>query len=203
MTPAAALPRCWRDQSAGPLNWLQRAWLHQPGALTVGLRRLGHVELIVRREAVAALNVPWAHEAMLAEGTRIWWREILMHIDGTPCVQACSFTPWRASQGAWQAIRGLGCRPLADILYGDPCISRSDFRFGRLRVGIRPPHTWVGARAGEIIEARHSVFWRRQQPLLVAEYFLPAFWALAMRPGATRPRGRFPLCEYARSVPRP
>jgi len=29
--------------------------------------------------------------------------------------------------------------------------------------------------------ARRSVFWRHGQPLLVAECFLPGFWALARR----------------------
>ncbi|MGB6007719.1 chorismate--pyruvate lyase family protein [Castellaniella sp.] len=191
MTPQTASAPLWRNHPAPSLDGLQRAWLCQPGALTVGLRALGEVRLFVRRETVAALPPIWAAEAGLPPGAAVWWREILMTIDGRPCVQACSFTPWLASQGAWKAMRGLGRRPLADILYQDARIRRSAFRFGRL-LTRRADGPWATPRAGCAIEARHSVFMRQGAPLLVAEYFLPEFWALAARPGATGPRRRFP-----------
>jgi len=170
---------------------LQRAWLQQPGALTAGLRRLGPLTLQVRREAVLALPAGWAEEIGRPAGSAIWWREILMCIEGQPAVQACSFTPRRASLGVWKAMRGLGSHPLADILYEDARITRSGFRFGRLRV--RPASgAWVAAQPGDAVQARHSVFVRQGEPLLVAEYFLPGFWPLARGTAATRPRGRFP-----------
>ena len=199
MTPQTASPRLWGDHPASRLDGLRRTWLSQPGALTAGLRALGEVRLFVRREAVAALPRIWAAEAGLRPGTAVWWREILMTIDGSPCVQACSFTPWTASLGAWKAMRGLGGRPLADILYQDARIRRSAFRFGRLRAR-QADSPWAVPRAGCMIEARHSVFTRQGAPLLVAEYFLPAFWSLAARPGATGPRRRFPRCECGSPV---
>jgi chorismate--pyruvate lyase len=180
MTPDTALPRPWRGMPAPALAPLRQAWLRRPGALTAGLRRLGEVRLTVRREAVVALTPGWAAEAGLPTGTPAWWREILMAVDGVPAVQACSFTPLRASLGAWKAMRGLGQRPLADILYRDPRIARSGFRFGRLRAR-RADGAWADAAPGEVILARHSVFMRLGQPLLVAEYFLPAFWTIAAR----------------------
>nr|WP_276807752.1 chorismate lyase [Castellaniella defragrans] len=180
MTPDTALPRPWRSVPAPGLDRTRQAWLRRPGALTAGLRRLGEVRLAVRREAVEALTPGWAAEAGLPAGAPVWWREILMTIDGVPAVQACSFTPLRASLGVWQAMRGLGQRPLADILYRDPRIARSGFRFGRLRVR-RADGTWTGAATGAAILARHSVFVRLGQPLLVAEYFLPSFWVVAGR----------------------
>ena len=82
--------------------------------------------------------------------------------------------------GAGAVEAGLGQRPLADILYRDPRIARSGFRFGRLRAR-RADGAWADAAPGEVILARHSVFMRLGQPLLVAEYFLPAFWAIAAR----------------------
>ncbi|GAA0219295.1 chorismate lyase [Castellaniella daejeonensis] len=180
MTPDTALPRPWRDAPAPGLGRVRQVWLQRPGALTAGLRRLGEVRLTVRREAVEALTPGWAAEAGLPAGTPVWWREILMTIDRVPAVQACSFTPLRASLGAWKAMRGLGQRPLADILYRDPRILRSGFRFGRLQVR-RADGTWEYTGAGETVLARHSVFLRLGQPLLVAEYFLPSFWTLAGR----------------------
>ncbi|CAM5792327.1 chorismate--pyruvate lyase family protein [Castellaniella caeni] len=197
MTPDTASPRHWRNDTAPRLSELQKTWLAQPGALTAGLRRLGEVRLFVRRETVLAITPSWAREAGLRAGDAVWWREILMTIDGCPGVQACSFTPWRASLGAWKAMRGLGQRPLADILYQDARIERSAFRFGRLRAG-GPSQPWATHIDNAPIEARHSVFTRLGSPLLVAEYFLPTFWVLANRPGAKGPRRRFPRygCEW-------
>ncbi|WP_343835385.1 chorismate--pyruvate lyase family protein [Castellaniella ginsengisoli] len=178
MTPDTALPRPWRHAPAPGLDRMRQAWLRRPGALTAGLRLLGEVRLSVRREAVEALPSGWAAEAGLPAGSPVWWREILMTINGVPAIQACSFTPRRASLGVWQAMRGLGQRPLADILYRDPRIARSGFRFGRIRVRDADG-AWADATAGALILARHSVFVRLGQPLLVAEYFLPSFWAIA------------------------
>ncbi|MFT0532369.1 chorismate--pyruvate lyase family protein [Castellaniella hirudinis] len=200
MTPQTASPRRWRDIPSPCLDAAQQAWLQQPGALTAGLRRLGRVKLFVRRETPLALPACWAAESGLPAGTCVWWREILMTIDGCPGVQACSFTPWPAGLGAWKAMRGLGRHPLADILYQDPRIERSAFRFGRLRAR-QAGAPWAVPEADAPIEARHSVFTRLGQPLLVAEYFLPAFWALAGQAGAIGPRRRFPRCESARPVP--
>ncbi|MGX5659236.1 chorismate--pyruvate lyase family protein [Castellaniella ginsengisoli] len=180
MTPDTALPRSWRGMPAPALDGLRQAWLRRPGALTAGLRRLGEVRLTVRREAVEALTPRWAAESGVPAGTPVWWREILMTVDGVSAVQACSFTPLRASLGVWKAMRGLGQRPLADILYLDPRIARSGFRFGRLRTR-RADGTWADAAADAAILARHSVFMRLGQPLLVAEYFLPSFWTVAAR----------------------
>lgn len=190
MHPNQALPRPWRDYVSSQQSHLQRVWLCLPGALTAGLRRLGHVHLRVCRESMEHLPAAWAGEAGLAAGCAVWWREIIMSIDGIPAVQACSFTPRAASLGPWKAMRGLGQRPLADILYQDPLIQRSRFRFGRLRArqASRP---WVGVPANALILARHSVFMRLEQPLLVAEYFLPEFWKIADRQGSqAREAGR-------------
>lgn len=196
MTPNQACPRPWRSELRPCLTPLQRAWLLQPGALTAGLRQLGALTLQVCRETTFPLPSCWAREAGLAQGTAVWWREILMSLNGMPAVQACSFTPRAASLGVWKAMRGLGTHPLADILYSDPRIRRSAFRFGVLAVD-RPTGRRDQPPLCEHAQARHSVFMREGSPLLVAEYFLPSFWTLACAPGATGPRGRFPRygCE--------
>lgn len=194
MHPNTASPRPWRDYVSPRQHRLQRAWLCRPGALTAGLRQLGKVRLQVLREAIEHLPASWADESGLATGCAVWWREILMFIDGTPAVQACSFTPRAASLGAWKAMRGLGQRPLADILYQDPRIQRSPFRFGRLHAK-HDNEPWVGTQKDTLILARHSVFVRLDQPLLVAEYFLPGFWDIAGQADLTKPLPRFRLCE--------
>lgn len=125
---------------------------------------------------------------MLARAPReaIWVREIIMRIDGTDAVFARSFTPLHASHGRWQRMRRLRTRPLADMLYNNPEITRSSFSVARLRrqmpLYFAAEHI-LGAdcpRANRIL-ARCSTFWRAGEPLLVAEGFLPGFWPLAAR----------------------
>lgn len=179
----------WQPAAMPSLTPHQKFWLFRPNALTGGLRQLGHVDLRVEREQVAALT---ASEAwMLARPARssIWLREICMAIDGTDCVFARSFTPLPASHSLWKGIRGLRTRPLADMLYHDPQIVRSPFFVSRLQRRqpiYRSMQHHLGASCPEPskILARCSVFWRLGQPLLVAEAFLPQFWRVA---GAARP----------------
>lgn len=179
----------WRSAAPPSLTSHQKFWLFRPGALTAGLRRLGTVKLRVEREQVDSLRPEEAW--MLARPARdpIWLREICMSIDGTDAVFARSFTPLAASHALWQGVRRLRTRPLADMLYHDAQIRRSPFfvcrlhrqhplyRSIRLRLGDRCPEATS-------ILARCSVFWRLGQPLLVAEAFLPEFWATA---AAARP----------------
>ena len=105
-----------------------------------------------------------------------------MSIDGVDCVVAHSLTPLSATHGHWQALKRLSNRPLADILYDDRAIMRSDFEFSTLRLGM-PLYALAQAAttAGSRTLARRSVFVRARQPLLVAEAFLPSFWAIARR----------------------
>lgn len=175
-------------------NWLtvpspsfsrqQKYWLFRPGALTAGLRKLGTVQLQVAREHADGLHPAEAWMLRLAPRHPVWVREIIMSIDGINTVYARSFTPLHASHGLWQGMRRLRTRPLADMLYHNPQITRSGFAACRLHAqqplyqtgrhilgGLCPPApTMLG---------RCSVFWRAGEPLLVAECFLPEFWTLA------------------------
>ncbi len=179
----------WHSVAPPSLSRSQKYWLFRPGALTAGLRQLGEVKLRVVREQAQGL---YTHEAwMLAREPRspIWLREVCMAIDGTDCVFARSFTPLVASHSLWQGMRRLRTRPLADMLYHNPEITRSRFFVCRLRRQhpfYRAMQAHLGARcpAPTKVFARCSVFWREGQPLLVAEAFLPEFWSLT---GQRRP----------------
>lgn len=179
----------WQSAPPPSLTPHQKFWLFRPGALTGGLRRLGRVDLRVVREKVDALREDEAW--MLARRARspIWLREICMAIDGTDAVFARSFTPLPSSHALWQGMRRLRTRPLADMLYNNPQITRSKFfvcRLHRQHPLYRSMRAHLGERcpAPNAVVARCSVFWRLGQPLLVAEAFLPDFWAIA---GAARP----------------
>lgn len=118
----------------------------------------------------------------LATGTPVWVREVLMSVDGVDSVTARSLTPLPASHGVWQGMRRLRSRPLADMLYHDRSIQRSAFACARVDRGLALRKVVLGvldaSARTETLWARRSVFWRGGRPLLVAECFLPGFWAL-------------------------
>jgi chorismate--pyruvate lyase len=102
-----------------------------------------------------------------------------MRLEGVDCIVARSLTPLRASHGVWQGIRRLRTRPLADMLYHDVSIQRSDFEVARLarRCALfQTVRRNLSTSAALPLLARRSVFWRHGQALLVSEAFLPAFW---------------------------
>lgn len=179
----------WHHAAPASLSSHQKFWLFRPNALTAGLRQLGRLELRVERERAESLNAQEAWMLNRKPGSAIWLREICMSIDGVDCVFARSFTPLIASHGLWQGMRRLRTRPLADMLYHDPQISRSPFFVSRLHRQA-PMYQAMRLHLGDACPAprsalaRCSVFWRKGQPLLVAEGFLPAFWEVA---GAARP----------------
>lgn len=179
----------WQRAAPPSLSSHQKFWLFRPNALTAGLRQLGAFNLRVVREKVHSLDPQEAWMLGRRAGSEIWLREICMSIDGIDCVFARSFTPLAASHALWQGMRRLRTRPLADMLYHDPQILRSPFyvrRLTRQQPIYRALHQHVGERcpAPPSVLARCSVFWRKGQPLLVAEAFLPEFWGVA---GASRP----------------
>ena len=186
MKPAAHHPPLaagWLAAAPPVLPPALRHWLFRPGALTAGLRQVGHVRLRVLAEYADGAPRDEALAMGIAPGSPVWIREVLMSVNGVDSVPARSLTPLRASHGAWQGMRRLLTRPLADMLYHDSTVIRSPFACRRL---ASPVPFYATARdvlpadrreqdAGRVW-ARRSVFWRQGQPLLVAECFLPGFW---------------------------
>ncbi|WP_197422843.1 chorismate--pyruvate lyase family protein [Burkholderia sp. ABCPW 14] len=171
----------WRETPRPGASSAQKDWLTRGGSLTAHLARLGGVTVRVTREAVAT---PWADEhAALACVTRtpVWVREVVLAVDGTPFVAAHSIAPLAASKGVWQAMRRLRTRPLAELLYSDPEVTRSALVSRRVIAGH--PLFALASRAlnrahaaQHAFAARRSVFERHGAPLMVTECMLPALW---------------------------
>ena len=176
----------WMAAPSPNLSRQQKHWLFRPGALTAGLRQLGQVQLRVVNEQTDGLHPAEAWMLQREASSPIWVREIMMSINGIDCVFARSFTPLQASHGLWQGMRRLRTRPLADMLYHDPQITRSPFFACRLHeqqplYGTARRIFGTESPSARKLLARCSVFWRNGQPLLVAECFLPEFWSLAAK----------------------
>lgn len=173
---------------AHPSDPALRRWLYAPHSLTARLRQHGPVLVRVQRQG----RMPLLHAEQRDLRTRHGYvREVVLFLRGRPAVWARSATTHRAVQGPWKAMRGLGTRPLAELLFSgaplprDPLQARRAPRRGRLDQSIR--RQWQALQDGQLPAAqprwaRSSVFWRRGAPLRVMEVFSP--WIAGLPPTA-------------------
>jgi chorismate--pyruvate lyase len=120
-----------------------------------------------------------AADLHLWAGGRALVREVVLRVDGVPLVWARSVVAARATRGPWRALVGLGTRPLAELLFADPAVSRSPLRAEHWAHGSRwhrhAQAAWRTACAQAWptagVQARSSVFWRQGVPLRVFEAF--------------------------------
>lgn len=172
-----------------------RAWLRAPGSLTERLKRHGRFEVQVLRQATARLRAPERRQLGHPRRGCTLVREVVLRVDGQPLVWARSSLHKGGLAGPWKALKGLGRRPLAELLYADPRVSRSLLTPRRLALqGATRRHMarqWQQA-TGEaapraMLWSRHSVFRRKGALLRVMELFHPAVAALAPYAGTRRP----------------
>lgn len=170
-----------------------RDWLRAPGSLSRRLARLGErFEVQVLRQGVAPFRALERAALGLPPRGLTLVREVILRVDGQPLVWARSAVHQRATTGPWRALKGLGARPLAHLLYDDAAISRSELQPRRLaRHGHTRRHAerqWLAATGSQaspqMLWSRNSVFSRGGAQLRVMELFAPEL--ARARPG--RPR---------------
>ncbi|MCH8856360.1 MAG: chorismate lyase [Proteobacteria bacterium] len=170
-----------------------RDWLRAPGSLSRRLAALGQrFEVQVLRQGVAPFRALERAALGLPPRGLTVVREVILRVDGEPLVWARSAVHQRATTGPWRALKGLGSRPLAHLLYDDYRIHRSELQPRRLaRQGHTRRHAarqWRAATGAampaQMQWSRHSVFHRGGALLRVMELFAPGL--AGQRPG--RPR---------------
>lgn len=155
-----------------------RHWLEAPGSLTARLRAHGQVTLSVTRQGRFPL---WQQERQTLGKSTGHVREVVLMIDGRPAVWARSATPLNAAKGPWRAVKGLGTRPLAELLFTRRQVERDPLWGQRLpRRSAEREHMareWRRLGLDETgpapVWCRRSVFWRKGCPLQVMESFAP------------------------------
>jgi chorismate--pyruvate lyase len=155
-----------------------RKWLSAPGSLTARLRLHGQVSVQVISQGRRTL---WAQERAALRCQEGYVREVVLRIDGRPAVWARSSTTLRAVKGPWRAIKGLGNRPLAELLFEHNQVRRDPLSFGLLGQQA-PQRRHLTAQWARLTPpttdrapswARRSVFRHRGHPLQVMESFSP------------------------------
>jgi chorismate--pyruvate lyase len=158
----------------------EKRWLGASGSLSARLAAAGQVFSVqVLKQGRQALGRDEARALGLPGRSAGYMREVVLSVDGVAVVFARSVTSHAHSLGAWRAIRGLGTRPLADVLFKRAGISRSPLAFARIKPATRlrqqVARGWQLATDGPVaaraLPARRSVFTRRSAPLLVMEVF--------------------------------
>ncbi len=175
-----------------PVNARHRRWLTLRGSLTAHLHQAsGKRVTVARLRQGACVALPGELDSL---GASPGWarcrtlhaREVVLHIGGPGMVYARSVSPQRCMAGPWRALRSLGSRPLAELLFADPWTRRSPLRVMRigpvgpwrrhlrraLARAVKPPHL---PRA---CWGRYSVFCKAGQQLRVMEVFSPEALAL-------------------------
>jgi chorismate--pyruvate lyase len=167
-----------------------RDWLRAPGSLSRRLARLGErlTVQVLRQRVVPFRALERAALGLPPRGLTVV-REVILRVDDQPMVWARSAVHQRATIGPWRAIKGLGARPLAHLLYDDYRIHRSELKPRRLaRHGHTRRHAarqWQAATGeampAQMLWSRNSVFDRCGAQLRVMELFAPAL--RGQRPG--------------------
>lgn len=182
----------WTTQNPG--RGPVRAWVGASGSLSARLAAAGQVFSVqLLAQGRQALSLDESRALGLPQVQVGYVREVVLRVDGLAVVFARSVTPYAASNGPWRAIRGLGLRPLADVLFTRQGISRSPLAFAGLKPSSRwrhqVAHGWQQAGGGALalgaLPARRSVFTRGGTPLLVMEVFAspqqPWAWPVSRR----------------------
>ena len=161
-----------------------RRWLQADGSLTARLRRHGQVTVQVLAQSAMPL---WREERLELAVRCGYVREVILLLDGVPVVWARSATTYRAIQGPWRALRGLGSRPLAELLFTGRQVLRAPLQAWRApRSSLQDRHirrkwqleTQQTAAVATPRWARSSVFLHKGHPLRVMEVFSP--WVIAL-----------------------
>lgn len=158
-----------------------RRWLEASGSLSARLAGAGQCFRVqVLHQGRQGLHRDEARALGLRRQAAGYVREVVLRVDEVPVVFARSVTTQASSVGAWRSMRGLGTRPLADVLFRRAAgIVRRPLEFSRLLPASRARHhvakAWRQANDADLVPrglpARRSVFKRRGAALLVMEVF--------------------------------
>ncbi|MBK8182249.1 MAG: chorismate lyase [Candidatus Competibacteraceae bacterium] len=152
-------------------------WLFDSGSLTQRLRSLcgGGFRVRVLSQVWARPSRDEARILKLRLDAWAWTREVQLLCGNQAWVFARTLIPARTLSGRGRRLTRLGTKPLGAVLFADPCIRRGPVEIARIMTGQRlHQRAFAGfTEPPDTIWGRRSVFQIENNPLLVAEIFLP------------------------------
>ncbi|MCL1138317.1 chorismate--pyruvate lyase family protein [Shewanella pneumatophori] len=146
-------------------------WLLSTCSLTKKLKKqCTHFEVkVLGEDTLAPLEQSFTSQKM-------WIREVLLILDGTPWVFARTLIPGDLLEKKQQEFLGLGVRPLGELLY-----SADEFTPGKIEVAHFEACTKIAKLAKSLNQEVDKPLWGRRryfqyetEQLVVSEVFLPA-----------------------------
>lgn len=139
-----------------------RSWLLDPGSLTQVLIRKSEgdfrVEVIEEEWVTCDSAALEEYLGVAMAGEELWSRKVVLLGKGEPWVMAHTLVPRVSLDGPLKSILELSNKPLGEFLFSHPELIRTGLDIARVKTG-----GW----------GRRSCFYLFDNPILVAEYFLP------------------------------
>ena len=175
-----------------PVDPTLRRWLQATGSLTAHLATtFGPVDVVRVRQGGGPIDPGERRD--LGRGAPAWGhvREVMLQAGGQPRIWARTVLDAAHARRQWRGVRGLGGRPLADLLFATRRVDRTPLRAQRLAAAAplaqRIRRDWQAISGspwpGGAIWVRSSVFRRRGAPLRVMEALAPSLQRAAPRRG--------------------
>lgn len=160
----------WRPLERGNFPSEVADWIADNGSLTQRLQRLGRFHVIPQQQRITPPRAEEAHLLGLTPRRAALIREVLLYLDDIPVVFARSVLPLTSLHGRNRILGHMARRSLGAELFKAP-------RAQRERVWTTKANISTRSVVGSVeCFGRQSLFRKRGQPLLVAEFFLPALF---------------------------
>lgn len=167
MTPLSP----WRRQAQvdlGTWNGSALSWLREEGSITARLRQANpDLTVMVLREGLLPIRSDEAQGLGVEPTTTCWVREVLLHQLDKRLVHARTVIPDWGPQNPWQALQGLGQRPLGEVLFQLPDVARSALEFAVMAPVA--PQPWAATLQPR--PARRRLHRQQHAALLLTEVF--------------------------------
>ncbi|WP_347988804.1 chorismate lyase [Methylomonas sp. AM2-LC] len=152
------------------------SWLSETGSLTKRLRSVYgsgfSVNVLFHQwkpafiDETQLLSIPTAHFHLL--------REVVLSGNGQPLVLARTVLPAQTIKIAHRNLSHLGNRPLGEVIFAYSDLELRQRQFCQVSTNNWTPQLQTRCTIDQIISGRRTVYVIHNQPLLVAEFFLPA-----------------------------
>lgn len=167
-------PDAWRSAPPAHPHPLH-AWLTSRGSLTSRIKaRAKNFNLVRLKQSAQLPNIDERRALGVRTRELAIIREVLLRDDEVVLVFAHSVAARRDLRGVWRGLSSLGARPLAEMLFNDPTVTRLPMEYRK--IDSRHPLYRRAQRVTTIdapsLWARRSVFLKAGRPLLVTEIFL-------------------------------
>jgi len=174
----------WKDYHRLPSTMLsngKREWLLDPGSLTARLIKASNnqfaVNVLAQQWSYATLSesrllgIPHRHLCLI--------REVFLICNNQPWVYARSVLPCSSLTGKLRHLQHFGNQPLGQLLFTTPSMKRSPFQIILTTSKQLDNHRGLldSISNSQSLWGRRSRFELFGKPLIVSEFFLPAFQA--------------------------